>query len=460
MDGVDAPAVRTLAAALVIAAYLALCAAVLRRWRRRHAQPEEGPGAPAAANAGEPLLVAYASQTGFAEELARHAARTLQGAGIPARVLALSALTADLLRRARHALFVVSTCGEGEPPDNAVLFMRRLMGAELALPGLHYGVLALGDRSYANFCGFGRSLDDWLRRHGAKALFERIDVDRGNETALHGWSRHVARLAGAAEPLPAPSADPFEDWQLAVRHHLNPGSAGGPVFHVELVPADGRALPAWQAGDLVQVLAPGDTQRPRDYSIASVPADARIHLLVRQERHADGSLGLASGWLTQHAAPGDTVRLRLRANRGFRLGSNNARPLILIGNGTGLAGLRSHLRARAGVDGARHWLLFGERHSAHDFHHREEIEAWHQQGTIERLDMVFSRDQPQRRHVQHALTDAAGTLRAWLDAGAAIYVCGSREGMAAGVDAALRDIVGAQAVDGLLREGRYRRDVY
>jgi sulfite reductase (NADPH) flavoprotein alpha-component len=458
MDGADPAALRALAAALVVVAYLALCAAVLRHWRRRHANPA---ATPAAANAAEPLLVAYASQTGFAEELAWQAARTLHGAGIPARVLALSALTADTLRRARRALFVVSTCGEGDPPDNAVLFARRLMDAELALPGLRYGVLALGDRGYANFCGFGRSLDDWLRQRGAKALFERIDVDRGNAAALHGWRGHVGRLVGVAMPLPTPPADPFEDWQLAARRHLNPGSVGGPVFHVELVPAHGRALPVWAAGDLVQVLAPGDTQRPRDYSIASVPADGRIELLVRQERHADGSLGLASGWLTRHAAPGDTVRLRVRANSAFRLGENSGcLPLILIGNGTGLAGLRSHLKARAGVDGARHWLLFGERHSAHDFHHREEIEAWHRRGTIERLDMVFSRDQPQRRHVQHALCEAADTLRAWLGAGAAIHVCGSREGMAVGVDAALRFILGTDAVDGLLRDGRYRRDVY
>jgi sulfite reductase (NADPH) flavoprotein alpha-component len=168
---------------------------------------------------------------------------------------------------------------------------------------------------------------------------------------------------------------------------------------------------------------------------------------------------VASGWLTQHATRGDTIRLRVRVHPRFRLGDNAARPLILIGNGSGLAGLRSHLKARA--DRAqRNWLLFGERNAAHDFHYREQIEAWREQGVLERVDMVFSRDQRQRLHVQHALRNAAQAVREWVDDGAAIYVCGSLEGMAAGVDAALVDIIGAEALERLNDEGRYRRDVY
>ena len=89
--------------------------------------------------------------------------------------------------------------------------------------------------------------------------------------------------------------------------------------------------------------------------------------------------------------------------------------------------------------------MFGERNAQHDFLYRDEIEAWQAAGVLRRLDMVFSRDQPERLYVQHRLLQAADEVRAWIERGAAIYVCGSLQGMASGVDAALRQIVGDAA---------------
>jgi len=54
----------------------------------------------------------------------------------------------------------------------------------------------------------------------------------------------------------------------------------------------------------------------------------------------------------------------------------------------------------------------------------------------------------------------ADMLRAWIADGAVVYVCGSLQGMAGGVDAALEEIIGRAALDQLLEDGRYRRDVY
>ncbi len=51
-------------------------------------------------------------------------------------------------------------------------------------------------------------------------------------------------------------------------------------------------------------------------------------------------------------------------------------------------------------------------------------------------------------------------MREWLDDGAAVYVCGSLQGMATGVEEALVDIVGSTRLEALIDEGRYRRDVY
>ena len=446
-------AVRQWAAFAVALAWVLMCVAIAREQRRaRRADALGGSGA------GTPVLVAYASQTGFAEQVARQTAGLLHTAGVPARLMALSQVTVDDLATAERALFIASTCGEGDPPDNAALFVRRVMSQARSLPNLHCGVLALGDKEYTRFCGFGRALDDWLVSSGASPLFERIEVDNANEAAMAAWHHRLSHLAGTSD-LPDWQAPAWEPWRLLAREHLNPGSAGGPTFHLELVPVAGAAT-GWLSGDLVQVRAPADPSRPREYSIASIAADGRVHLLVRQERHDDGSLGVASGWLTEQVEVGDTVDLRLRPHANFQLGDNATRPLILVGNGTGLAGLRGHLRARAAAGAGRCWLVFGERQAAFDAYYRDEIEGWLASGVLSRVDLVFSRDTPERPYVQDRLREAAADVKAWLDDGAALYVCGSLQGMAGGVDAALTGMVGADGIERLMEAGRYRRDVY
>ena len=488
-------AMRLVAAAAVVAAYLVLCASVfyLEQRRRRIARGETAAltGAPLplrgfppsgsepsfgrpcgglmpAAQDVAPVLVAFASQTGTARSLAWQTARSLHVAGVPSRVLALSEMVADDLQQARRVLFLVSTYGEGDPPDNAAGFVRRLMNAprpdaqaptgQAPLCHLHYGLLAIGDRAYANFRGFGLALEHWLARQGAQPLFDRVDVDAGDEAALHDWQHRLGRIAGTSD-LPDWQAPSFHDWRVLSRLHLNPGSAGNPIFHVELAWPEG-STPQWQAGDLLQVVPPGEPVRPREYSIASLPADGCVHLLVRQERRSDGSVGEASRLLAESAQPGTVIRARLRTHESFRLGQNAGRPLILIGNGSGLAGLLGILRARAASGCHRNWLLYGERNAIHDFHHRGLIEHWMRTSVLERVDMAFSRDSSTRRYVQHALRDAADLVRQWVAADAAIYVCGSLRGMAGGVDDALAEILTREALDGLAGQGRYRRDVY
>ena len=73
---------------------------------------------------------------------------------------------------------------------------------------------------------------------------------------------------------------------------------------------------------------------------------------------------------------------------------------------------------------------------------------------------MYSRDGAGRVYVQDRLRDAGQVLREWVAEGAVVYVCGSLVGMAGGVDAALREVLGSDAVDELLVLGRYRRDVY
>jgi len=439
--------------------YAALCLAVsVRAQRRRKLAQAQAAALLPASDAEQPLLVLHASQTGSAEEIAWATARALHLAGLPVRLLAMGDATLADLQAASHALFITSTYGEGDAPDNGARFARDVMAGTASLAHLRVGVLALGDSTYTHFCGFGRLLDGWLKARGAEALFERIEVDRGDEQALALWRQRLSHLAGTAEMLDWQAAA-FAPWQLMERRLLNPGSQGGPVFHLEFAPADGAPLPDWEAGDLVQLEVAGDA--PREYTISSLPGDGRLHLMVRQSRRADGSLGLASGLLTEGLAMRATASLRIRSHRNFRIGANANRPLILIGNGTGLAGLRAHLKALAARGRPnKAWLIYGERQAAHDAHYAREIEAWQHKGVLARVDRCFSRDGDAHRYVQDALSDARETLACWAAKGAAIYVCGSLQGMAGGVDTVLREALGAEQIDALIAQSRYQRDVY
>ena len=458
-------------------------------------------------------LIGFASQSGFAEQLAWQTAGQLQAAGLPVRVQPLAAIKEDDLQNAGNALFVVSTFGDGEAPDSARGFERKVLGQSLDLSRLKYSVLALGDRQYPHFCGFATRIQQWLSERGASALFAPVQVDSGDAQALHHWQQQLGQLTGGA-PSANWQAPSYNNWTLEQRRLLNPGSCGSAVYLLALGTPDTHLT--WQAGDLVEVMprqsalavehfldglglasdspvhldglketlaqALAGRQLPanrghlvglhaqalvdaliplslREYSIASIPEDGQLQLIVRQEQHADGSLGLGSGWLTEYAAVGSAISLRIRRNSGFHLPAE-PRPLILLGNGTGLAGLRSLLKARIAKGQQPNWLFFGERNAEHDFYCRDELQDWLAKGDLTRLDLAFSRDQAQKIYVQDRLREAAEDVRQWLADGAAIYICGSLQGMAAGVDQALIDIVGAEAVEQLIEEGRYRRDVY
>lgn len=501
---------RLLAAGAVLLGYTAFVGVVARS-RSRHALRQALPLAPPGAS--NDWLVAFASQTGHAELLAHRTWQALHDAGQGADLAQLGALDEETLARYRQVLFVIATTGEGDAPDTAAAFVRNALSHHAALPGLRYGVLALGDREYAQFCGFGHRLDGWMRHAGATPLFDLVEVDNGDAGALRHWQHHVGLLAGRTD-LPDWSAPSYRPWRLRQRLLSNDGSVGGAAFHIALQPEEKAEL-SWEAGDIAEIgprnseadvaawlatahldggvqvrsadravsltdlllgshlseaetargqtaQAVADALRPlshREYSIASLPSDGSLQLLVRQMRRSDGRLGSGSGWLTMHAPMDGRIDLRIRSNPGFRAPEDD-RPMVLIGNGTGIAGLRALLKARIASGRFRNWLLFGERSAAHDFHYGDEILAWQCSGWIERIDLAFSRDGADRTYVQHLLRDQFSRLREWLHAGAAVYVCGSLEGMAPDVDAVLREAVGIEALEAMALEGRYRRDVY
>ncbi|MCX7289903.1 MAG: nitric oxide synthase, partial [Janthinobacterium sp.] len=317
---------------------------------------------------------------------------------------------------------------------------------------------------------FGHALERQLRALGATPLFPLIEVDKHDPAALADWSKALARCSGSAiDAIGVQEQASYAEWRLARRVLLNPGSLGGELHEITLT---GPAGTDWEAGALAEIIAcsadgsdgdaHGAQHAPRSYSLASLPSDGELQLLVRQERHAGGEnlgYGVCSGWLTRFAPLDSPIRLRLQANPAFAPALVDV-PCIYIGNGSGLAGLRAHLRARQRAGLARNWLLFGERQQAVDSICGAELDAWLADGHLARLDRVFSRDGGTQRYVQDRLRGQAGDLRDWLAQGAIVYVCGSLQGMAAGIDAVLQEVLGQEGLDALLAAGRYRRDVY
>ncbi|WP_193599332.1 sulfite reductase flavoprotein subunit alpha [Microbacterium sp. YJN-G] len=223
------------------------------------------------------------------------------------------------------------------------------------------------------------------------------------------------------------------------------------------------------AADVLAELRP---LQHRDYSISSSPLldDGRLHITVagvKYERDRGEHQGTATEFLRERAEDGAAFTVRRVPAHEFTLPADD-QPVIMIGPGVGVAPFRAFLRHRdaSGASGSN-WLFFGDQHRAFDWLYEDEFEDLRARGVLDRLDVAFSRDQAEKLYVQHVMLDHADQLREWVDGGAYIFVCGDKTRMAADVDRALVDILGAgdssageQRVADLKAAGRYVKDVY
>jgi sulfite reductase (NADPH) flavoprotein alpha-component len=218
---------------------------------------------------------------------------------------------------------------------------------------------------------------------------------------------------------------------------------------------------------------------PRLYSIASSPEahPGEVHLcvaVVRYDTHGRPKKGLASGFLADHAGMFvKNIPVYVQESRTFRLPKDNSADIIMCGPGAGIAPFRAFLEQRVheGATG-KNWLFFGEQHQATDFLYADELLQYQQDGRLHRLDLAFSRDQPEKVYVQHRMRERGRELWSWLQGGAYFYVCGDAKHMAKDVHQTLADIarheggLSAEAASEyvnttLMRtEKRYLRDVY
>ncbi len=215
---------------------------------------------------------------------------------------------------------------------------------------------------------------------------------------------------------------------------------------------------------------------PRLYSIASSlnAHPDEVHLTVATVKYSirnRARKGVASTFLAERWEGDATGGVFVQSQqKHFFLPPDKAKPIIMVGPGTGVAPFRAFVEERV-ISGAtgKNWLFFGEQREAQDFFYREQFTKWVSDGAL-RLDLAFSRDQERKIYVQHRMEERGADIWAWLQEGADFFVCGDKNKMAADVDAALQKIAevhggktpeqAKEFTEALKKEKRYKRDVY
>ena len=419
-------------------------------------------------------LVVYASQTGTAEKVARAKAASLAETET-ASVVSMSDLKLETLSHVSKAIFVVSTYGEGEPPDAGRKFSSILKKAYsqsvLPLSHLSFEVVGLGDRQYTSFCAFAVTLFDGLNQLGGKAASPLMTLDSSK-------GEHLSLL----DNLPSKNTEASLALTVNKRtclNTVNQDSANGGRGLYALSLGIQKAPTAasfvddslWEAGDILEVHIPASQQNTnakdnvgretatRSYTIASVASEGDIKLVVRQVVKEDGTLGLGSGLLTHTATLSDFISGIIRKNESAYI-SDTQCPLILIAAGSGIAGIRAQLAKRALLQNAGPvWVFYGERYAEFDDVLDTTLSPFHQAACLHKKSTIFSRDE-NGGYVQHLLQQHSKQVNAFIGNEGHVYVCGDFAGMGKGVDDALKSILGNGRYEELHEQGRYHRDLY
>jgi sulfite reductase (NADPH) flavoprotein alpha-component len=526
----------------------------------------------AAPQAAEPLTILYATESGNSEKLAGDVAKSARKLGFKPSLVDMADLELASLARVKKLIVIAATWGEGEPPARATRAYREMMSdAAPRLDGVEFGVLALGDTAYVEFCAIGKALDERLAALGGKRVADRVDCDLDFAEPAAAWIAGTLKtLAPDVAPdakviavdFGAKAAPNLETVEAEVTEHINLNSSRSAKETIHLELSFDGAAPAYKPGDSFDIYAENDAEyvdallqaaglssdaalraefiksrdvttlslktvetyaafghhyvkellesgeaknwivgrqlidliihypiaidaaklraltrplSPRAYSIASSRAEVgdEAHLLVsavRYETHGRARKGVASNHVAERLRKGARLRVKLKPNKHFALPAAD-RDIIMVGPGTGVAPFRAFVQERRATQAkGRNWLFFGDRSFTHDFLYQTEWQDALKDGALTRMDVAFSRDTPDKIYVQHRLWEKRADLVAWLDGGAALYVCGDAKQMAKDVRATLvrayADVkslapeAAEQAVAALERDRRYQQDVY
>ena len=225
------------------------------------------PAAPA--RPAEPLTIVYASESGNSEKLAGDIAKAARKNGLKPNVIDMADLDLAALTSAKKLVFIVATWGEGDPPARAVRAYNELMGEGAPrLDGVEFGVLALGDTAYAEFCLVGKKIDERLAALGGKRVVDRVDLDLDFAEPAARWIGDAVKVltppnAGGrvievdfgGKP-PAPASTDIIEAEITEHVDLNSSRSDKETIHLALSFENGA--PAYEPGDSLDLYPEND----------------------------------------------------------------------------------------------------------------------------------------------------------------------------------------------------------
>ncbi|HEY2347320.1 MAG TPA: assimilatory sulfite reductase (NADPH) flavoprotein subunit [Xanthomonadaceae bacterium] len=262
----------------------------------------------AEAPATAPIAVVYGSQTGNAKRIAETIARRIEASGQPVRLLRADTYPLRELKDERQLLLVISTQGDGDPPDDARGFVEHLLGKRAPLlPELKFAVLGLGDSSYPKFCEIGRRLDARLAELGATRWLARADADVDIEPVATPWVEKALDLVAQSMAKPTsplatvtplrPVASQAPTWsrthpfaaELLANQRISGRGSAKDIRHIEI--ALGPEL-AYEPGDALGVL-------PRNPDALVDAVVAALHLDAGESVAHEGQTLSLHAWLSE-----------------------------------------------------------------------------------------------------------------------------------------------------------------
>jgi sulfite reductase (NADPH) flavoprotein alpha-component len=229
------------------------------------------PAAPA--RPAEPLTIVYASESGNCEKLAGELAKAARKSGLKPILIDMADLELPVLAAAKRLVVIAATWGEGEPPARATRAYNELMGEGAPrLDGVEFGVLALGDTAYAEFCAIGKKIDERLAALGGKRVVARVDCDLDFAAPSSTWigdalkvltPPDASRGQGNGQVIEVdfgkPAATPNSDIvEAEISEHVNLNSSRSDKETIHLALAFDGAAPPYEPGDSLDLYAEND----------------------------------------------------------------------------------------------------------------------------------------------------------------------------------------------------------
>jgi sulfite reductase (NADPH) flavoprotein alpha-component len=191
----------------------------------------------------KPLII-YGTETGNSKKVASSLLANFKKNKIQAKAIDVFQFDIAKLEKENLVLFVMSTQGEGEFPQNAVAFYENLKASNANLDKVSFAVLGLGDSSYPLFCNAGVLLDEILEKKGAKRLLPLVKADVDFAETVSIWETDLQKVlqnfgsnvTNEAKPVSSTVASGKKNYLGKISHKvvLNDTGSNKETYHIEI----------------------------------------------------------------------------------------------------------------------------------------------------------------------------------------------------------------------------------